>query len=189
LEHVCVVLQGRPQAPQLPLSVRRFRQTPEQLVCPLGHVALHVPLRHAAEPPVGAVHTRPQAPQWATVLRRSVSHPLAALPSQLPKPVLHAPRVHVPLVQVALALAKLHTRPQAPQLFTSEAVARQTPEQLVCPAGQVCPHTPPVQLAPPPVAGVQTFRQRPQLAVSVWMLVSQPLAGLPSQSAKPAAQV
>ena len=33
--------------------------------------------------------TLPQAPQFALLLRRSVSQPLPALLSQLPKPVLH----------------------------------------------------------------------------------------------------
>jgi hypothetical protein len=36
---------------------------------------------------------------------------------------------------------------------------------------------------------VQAARQAPQLPVLVWMFVSQPLFGFPSQSAKPAAQV
>lgn len=84
-----------------------------------------------AEPPVGAGHTRPQVPQLATVLVRFVSQPLVALPSQLPKPVVQVPSTQALAAQLAAALAKVHTRPQAPQLFTSVIVARQTPAQLV----------------------------------------------------------
>ena len=43
----------------------------------------------------------------------------------------------MPDEHVALALVKLHTLPQVPQLLASEAVARHTPEQLVCPVGHV----------------------------------------------------
>ena len=148
--------QALPQAPHAAGSLLRLRQVPEQLVCPDGQVRLHAALTHAAEPPVGAVHGRLHAPQWAELVRVSTSHPLAVLPSQLAKPVLHAPNVHVPAAHVALALVNAHTRAHTPQLFTSVCVARQTPEQLVCPVGHAWPHTPPVQVALPPAAGAHT---------------------------------
>jgi hypothetical protein len=44
-----------------------------------------------------------------------VSQPLVALPSQLPKPVLQVPSVQVPVLQLALALARLHPTLQSPQ--------------------------------------------------------------------------
>jgi len=188
LTQACEAPHARPQAPQLALLVWRLTHTPLQLVAPAGHDDPHTPLVQVAEPPVGALHTRPQAPQLPTAPRRSVSQPLAALPSQLPKLVAQAPSAQVPEAQVAVPLAKLHARPQAPQWFTSVPVARQVPAQWVWPAGQVCPQTPAVQLAPPPAAAGQAVRQVPQLAVSAATLTSQPLAALPSQSAKPAAQ-
>jgi hypothetical protein len=82
------------------------------------------------------VHVTPQPPQLPLVLRL-VSQPLAALPSQFPKPALHEAMAHEPLAQVAVALVREHATPQPPQ-FASELSA-----------------------------------------------VSQPLAGIPSQSAKP----
>ncbi len=56
-----------PHAPQLVLSTRRSRHTPEQLVCPDGHTSEHVPdtqLRPVA-------HTRPQTPQLLPSVCRS----------------------------------------------------------------------------------------------------------------------
>jgi hypothetical protein len=49
-------------------------------------------------------------------------------------------------------------------------------------------HVPPVQPAVPLATAAHALPQLPQL-VAVVMLVSQPLAALPSQSAQPAAQV
>jgi hypothetical protein len=37
-----------------------------------------------------AAHTLAQAPQWLTSVKRLISHPFPALPSQLPKPALQA---------------------------------------------------------------------------------------------------
>ena len=56
----------------------------------------------------------PQAPQLVVVLSW-VSQPLAGLLSQSPKPVLQAPRVQVPVAQLAAALGKLQATLQAPQ--------------------------------------------------------------------------
>ena len=47
----------------------------------------------------------------------------------------------------------------------------------------------PAMQAPVPLGGMQRDPQAPQLAASVAVLVSHPLAGLPSQSLKPASQV
>jgi hypothetical protein len=51
------------------------------------------------------VQVFPQRPQWVFELKRLVSQPLIALPSQSPKPALHAPMPHAPLAQVPVALA------------------------------------------------------------------------------------
>ena len=61
------------------------------------------------------VHARPQAPQWALLVRVSVSQPLATLPSQSPKPALQAVIAHALARQSAVALARVHARPHAPQ--------------------------------------------------------------------------
>ena len=47
------------------------------------------------------------------------SHPVAALPSQSAYPVLQLAMVHCPETHASVALARLQTAPQDPQLFTS----------------------------------------------------------------------
>jgi hypothetical protein len=81
-----------------------------------------------------------QVLQLFTSELRLISQPLARLPSQLPKPLLHA-----------------------------------------------MPQFPPLQVAVPLVP-LQTVLQRPQWVGSPFVLISQPFAGLPSQSAKPGLQ-
>ena len=69
------------------------------------------------------------------MLSRLVSQPLAALPSQLPKPDEHV-MVQVPLVQPGVPLVALHARPQAPQwamlllVFTQPAITDPHPVPL-----------------------------------------------------------
>jgi hypothetical protein len=57
---------------------------------------------------------RPQTPQLVVVLS-CVSQPLAGFMSQSPKPVLQAPLVQVPVLQLAAAFGKLQATLQAPQ--------------------------------------------------------------------------
>ena len=120
-----------------------------------------------------------------------VSQPLAALPSQLPNPALHV-MPQVPAGQVGVPLVVSHTVVQDPQcngLFrlVSQPLAgllSQSPK----PGVQAIPQLPAVQVGVPPA--VEHFvPQALQLLISVLRLTSQPLAGLPSQSAKPALQV
>ena len=195
----------------------------------------HEPEEHTWPPP----HPIPQPPQLPLSVCVSTSHPLAAVPSQLAKPGLHAPMTHVPVEQVAPALGKLHWIPHPPQLFTSlpcvavsqpllampsqlpyplaqETTAQaldehastetfgraqtlaqlpqwftsvlsltQLPAQLVSPPPHVVVQAPEEHTWPPP----HPIPQPPQLPLSDCVLTSQPLAALPSQSAKPVAQV
>jgi hypothetical protein len=60
-------------------------------------------------------HGAPHAPQ-SVVVASDVSQPVASLPSQLPKPAVHAPMAQVPVAQVALANARPQLDPQPPQL-------------------------------------------------------------------------
>lgn len=102
------------------------------------------------------------------------------------------PPLHMPPTQLCPAG---HGLLQAPQLFVSLEVLTQAPPQLVVPVGQQTPlelnvpagqaQTPLLQPAP---AG-QRLPQAPQLFTLLLVLVSQPLAGLLSQLAKPALQV
>ena len=66
----------------------------------------------------GDGHTRPQEPQCATLVRTSVSHPLASIPSQLPRPAEHA-MTQAPAEQLAAPPADGQRLPQLPQLATS----------------------------------------------------------------------
>jgi hypothetical protein len=49
------------------------------------------------------------------VVPNANSQPFAALPSQLPKPVLQLPMAQLPVLQVAVALARLQPVPHVPQ--------------------------------------------------------------------------
>ena len=97
----------------------------------------------------------------------------------------------VPAAQVAIPLVLLHTVLQPPQCvgelrLVSHPLAgllSQSPK----PAAQPMPQLPAVQVGVPPE--VEHFvPQALQLLTSVFKLISQPLAGLPSQSANPALQ-
>jgi hypothetical protein len=111
--HVAKHVEGR--APPLPSGSTEYTPLPSNGYAARRAAQLargwHAPATHA----VAAPHARPHAPQWALLVWVLVSHPLAALPSQLPKPVAQAPSAHAPPAQVAAALAKLHTVPHAPQ--------------------------------------------------------------------------
>jgi hypothetical protein len=115
------LLQGAPQAPHaLTLESvfvsQPFVETPSQL----PHPVLHVPRVHTPELQVSVafarLHTRPHAPQFARLVLRFVSHPLAALPSQSPSPVLQTLMPHVPPTQFGVPPVDGHTFPHDPQL-------------------------------------------------------------------------
>ncbi len=141
--------------------------------------------KHVATPSrqlVLAPSLLPHIPQLFTSVLRFVSQPLAAMPSQSPKPALQANPTQAPATQAGEAFAKvpLQARPHAPQWVLLVCRLTQAPPQSVWPVG----HTQvPVEQEPP----VQVRPQAPQFNAVV-VLVSQPLAMLPSQSAKPVLQ-
>jgi hypothetical protein len=97
--------------------------------------------------------------------------------------------VHAPAAQpLAAAPASAHSVAQAPQFVGSFAGLAQkaigAAPQVASGAAQVAPQTPPEHTCP----AAQAVPQAPQLALSVRVSTSQPLAGLASQSAKPVAQ-
>ena len=112
---------------------------PSQSAQPAAQLGTQAPAVQLVDP-LGLTQTVPQEPQLEVEVS-AVSQPLPSLPSQLPKPELQAPKVHVPPLQVAVALLREHGTPQPPQ------------------------------------------------SLDVLVLVSQPLLGLPSQSAQPLAHV
>jgi hypothetical protein len=85
--------------------------------------------------------TLPQAPQLFTSVR-GVSQPSSGLLLQSPKPWLQDCSLQAPLIQVAVALAKLHWKPQAPQLLASVMRLTQVAPQAVWPEGHWVTHTP-----------------------------------------------
>jgi hypothetical protein len=90
---------------------------PSQSLKPTLHMAIvHDPAVHALVA-LAAVHARPHIPQLVTVLV-AASQPLAALPSQLPKPMLQLAIAHEPVAHVGVALATVQGAPHAPQFVT-----------------------------------------------------------------------
>lgn len=78
-------------------------------------------LTHAAVP-LAAEHALPQLPQLVSVILRSVSHPLPALPSQLPKLAAHVDTPQTPATQFGVPIMAEQTVPHMLQLLTSVAV-------------------------------------------------------------------
>src|SRR3970282_51512 len=101
--------------------------------------------------------------------------------------------LQTPPVQPAVPFAMKHSLPQPPQCLTSPAVFTSQPfAALVSQSASgglqaLMPHLPSVQFGGPQVAE-QTLPQAPQLSVLVLVLISQPLATLPSQFWKPGLQ-
>jgi hypothetical protein len=182
--------QAVPHAPQLETDVasaasQPLAAAPSQLPKPREHVSPQAPALHVASELDPLAQALPQRPQLPVAVVRLVSQPLAATPSQSPKPTLHARR-HAPAAQSGEALAPVgHTVPQAPQLVTLVAVATQVVPQRVVPAAQVSMQAPAEQRWPVGHARPHA----PQLLESVRVLTSQPLAAMPSQLVKPALHV
>lgn len=143
---------------------------------------------------LGRAQSLLQAPQ-SLVVSVLVSHPLDALPSQSPNPVLHAVLAQLPVAHDTLALGRLHAVPHAPQL----AVVRNDVSQPFCAApsqlAKFALHVPTAQLAVLqlavalgswPFVSPQRALHAPQCA-SALKLCSQVVPS-PSQSALPLGQ-
>ncbi len=128
-----------------------------------------------ADVALGRLHTMPHAPQFVRVDVVSVSQPLAAMPSQLPKCGLQATTVQAPAVQPLIrVLAPLHVVPQAPQLAGSMAVLAQYCDvpvpQVASGDAQVAPQWPSEHNWP---VG-HTLLHAPQLALLVFRSAQVP---------------
>jgi hypothetical protein len=111
-------------------------------------------------------------PQWVVVVRRSVSQPLFAIMSQLPKFVAHVPTPQTLAVQVSVAtLGRLHALLHEPQVAGSARLVSHPsavlPLQLAKPVVHAIPHAPVVQVAVAFEGVGQTRPHIPQLDVSV----------------------
>lgn len=151
------VLQALPQPPQcstLPFKFasQPFCTAPSQLPKPALQPMVQLP---AVQPgvPLVPLQALPQVPQWLTLELSTTSQPLAALPSQLPKPALHT-MPQLPALQKGVPFVPPHTLPQLPQLvallfrLVSQPLAT-LPSQLPKPALQAMAHLPALQLAVP----------------------------------------
>jgi hypothetical protein len=193
-----VALQELPQRPQAPTLVRVSTSQPlVGLPSQSAKPGLQARTAQRPEPQVAVAlarrHALPQAPQWETLLARVVSQPLAEEPSQSPRPGPQSVRSHTPALQRAPAPSKRQTVTQAPQWSALVRVSVSqplpgSPSQLAKPGLQLpTPQTPAAQ-APVALGGAQGVEHDPQRAALVRVSVSQPLAGLPSQSASPSPQ-
>jgi hypothetical protein len=110
--------QIMPHAPQFVSVLSGVSQPLDAVMSQLPNPELHVPRTH--EPvehdsvAFGRSHVVPHELQSASVLS-IVSQPFASTASQLPRPELHDAIAHMPVAQVAVAPAREHATPQAPQ--------------------------------------------------------------------------
>jgi hypothetical protein len=183
--------QASPQEPQLALLVlvltsQPLLYRPSQSAYPRLHDASeHAPPVHAGVPRATA-HALPQLPQFGALLLVSVSQPLVALPSQL-RQVPVQTGMHTLPEQLVVPCAFEHTVPQAPQFETLLLASVSQPlvaslSQLRQVPVQTGTHTLPEQLVVP-CAFEHTVPQAPQFGALLVVLVSQPSAYVPLQSA------
>jgi hypothetical protein len=181
---------ARPQAPQWASEPARLVSQPlagfaSQSPNPVAHAATaQAPLTQAAVA-LASEHARPQPPQCETAARVLVSQPLAGFESQSPNPAAQA-KAHTPAAHEGVALAgDGQALPQRPQWASEVARLAHEPAQLVSPAAQVERHAPAEHTSP----AAHARPHAPQWARSLWVLTSQPVEAIASQSPKPALQV
>ena len=184
-----------PHIPQLAVVVSGASHPFEAFRSQLPKPALHVT---SAQLPLAqldvafeSVHGVPHVPQFVAVVS-AASQPLAALRSQLPKPALQARSVHVPVEQLALAFARVHGTPQAPQLVSVVSDASQPFADIESQSSNPALHDAiwqePVAHVGVAFARAQPAPQTPQF-VSVVSTDSQPFDSFMSQLPKLALQL
>ena len=184
--------QTLPQAPQFAVSdpictSQPLAALPSQSAQPARQPAIaQVPVAQVPMALAG-LHFAPQPPQLVLVFV-GVSQPVAGVPEQLTKPILHI-GTQTPAVQaVEVAFTMEHALPQAPQLaaslpvFTSHPSLRMLRLQSAKPLAQAPVQEPLVQATAGTLLAEHAEPQKPQLEGSVASVDSQPLATLPSQS-------
>jgi hypothetical protein len=123
-----------------------------------------------------------------------VSQPFPAKPSQFANPGLQATSWHAPETQDATPLVDAQVFPQAPQLLMLVSMLVSQPSdsifelQSAHPPSQVPKHLPELHAGVTTWLPEQVRPQAPQLLGSEKVLVSQPFAGLLSQSVHPLTQ-
>jgi hypothetical protein len=159
----------------------------------LQPVSVQVPVAQE-ELPCGSEHGVAQLPQSVAVLS-GVSQPFSGLPSQLLKPAVQD-GVHTKLpaapVHAVVPWPLVHASPHVPQFDVVPSCTSQPLPVLLSQFANPALHEPnvhvPVLHEAEAFVNEQATLQLPQ-SVSVRMLRSQPLSGLPSQLLKPVLQV
>ena len=143
--------------------------TLNQLALQLAMLQLLIP--HPAAALANGPHTRPQAPQFCRSNTRLASQPLGSILSQLPKPASHGPMTHWAPTHNGLEFCAATQRElHEPQLSASVFVFTSQPSpaiMLQSASGRTqspTPHTPAMQVGPPPAGTGQLFPHRPQCA-------------------------
>jgi hypothetical protein len=122
VEQVAVALARLQAVPHTPQFVSVVSGASHPLGSPLSQLPkpglqaliLQAPVEHVPVA-LARLHGVAQAPQFVSVVS-GASQPLASMLSQLPKPGLHVLIMQVAVEHVAIAFARLHAVPQAPQL-------------------------------------------------------------------------
>jgi hypothetical protein len=147
---------------------------------------LHVEFTQAPVPFAGE-QAVVQEPQWAAFAVVAVSQPLAATPSQLPKPAAQV-MLQTPAEQLGVPPVELQLFKHLPQFATLVVMSASQP--LLARPSQSCQfpvHPAMVQAPPPhaptPLAGAHLAPQDLQLLLSLFRLTSQPSERSPLQSA------
>jgi hypothetical protein len=179
--------------PIVQLSVLSSQQSVGLPPMPLPQLVKPAPQTQApAEHVEFVTQAIPQPPQCVLLVATVVSQPFIALPSQLPKPMLHDAIAHEPVAHVAVALLRAQAAPHAPQ-FVSVLVGASQPfiafaSQLPKPMLHDCTAHVPVLHVGVAFGVAHATRHPPQFA-TVFSRTSQPFASLMSQSPKPMLQV
>jgi hypothetical protein len=173
----------RPQAPQLSVVVVGVSQPLAGFMSQSAKPALQAPIAHAPIAQVAAALAKEQAvphvPQSVAVVRRSVSQPLAGLPSQSAKPSLQRVIAQVPVWHAPVALGKVQARPHIPQCIALAVVSVSQPlaalaSQSPKPALQRSTEQRPATHAGVPLATVHAAPQAPQAATLVVVSTQAP---------------
>ena len=90
---------------------------------------LHVPASQLAVLFARVAQGEPHVPQAMALVRRSVSQPLAASPSQFAKGAVQLPTPQTPLRQAGVAFGATQRVPQAPQFSVLDCVSAQPARQ------------------------------------------------------------
>ncbi len=169
-----------------------FAKFASQLPKSAAQLIPHAPAEQVGEP-LFELQAFMHAPQCEVLVAVLTSHPFALLPSQLANVPVHDEISHVPVAHETFELDKLHAVPHEPQFesvfrFVSQPFEYKPSQSAKPVLHEATTHVPPPQ-AGVPLATKQVMPQPPQWLMSLVVVVSQPLAVLPSQSPLPAWQL